>query len=427
MLGLLLSISRALEWGWGTRWPALVQVHGQLQLVGFAGLFVMGMALRLMPRFSGRRLAAARGVPALLPLVTTSLVLRSLAQPAGDSIPRDVAILASGVLLVGASLLFAATVCGTVLAPESSAEATAWFFALGSVAYVAGAALNLVQLIELVRSGAPTAPLSRQAAQLVVQHFGFIMLFAAGVVTRAVPALTGRPRPDLAARCAAVLLAAGVAVFASAALYASYVSSSEALVRLQTGGLLACSAAFAAIAWLSGALYPRANRVAAASRLPFILVRFAVAWLLASALLGAWYAARAFRLATSVDFFEIDALRHLLTLGVLTMLVLGMGMLVLPEFAGRRLQHPRERWPVVCMLGAMNASVVLRVWPSVRGADWIASTRYWPMAASGALAELAVAIFALMFLQSVVEQRTPGWSAAARLPASLVIRRTRAP
>ena len=40
LLSILLPLARTLDWGWGasTRWSELVQVHGQLQLVGFAGL-----------------------------------------------------------------------------------------------------------------------------------------------------------------------------------------------------------------------------------------------------------------------------------------------------------------------------------------------------------------------------------------------------
>ena len=415
-LGILLSLAQALEWDWGRQWPALVQVHGQLQLIGFAGLFVMGMSLRLMPRFSGQRLVATKLIAALVPLVAASLVIRSLAQPAADSVARNAGLIASGVLLLAAGLAFVTVVWGTLAHRGNPGGATAWYFMLGSLAFLAGAAINVAQVARMAEDGTAVGPLSREPAQLVVQHFGFIMLFTGGVVTRAVPVFTGRPRPEAASKVAACTLAAGVAVFATAAIRASYVDPSETLFRIEDAGLLLCFAAFAGIVWLSGAFHPRANRVAAASRLQFQFVRFALAWLLASSLLGAWYAARAFADGAPLDVFEIDAVRHMLTLGVLTMLVMGMGMLVVPEFAGRRLQHPNEAWVLVAMLVALNAAVVLRVWPAVRGLDWIASTRYWPMALAGVLAEAAVIAFALMFLQSYLEQRRPRWAAAENLP-----------
>ena len=73
----------------GIRWQALIQAHGQLQLIGFGGLFVMGMSLRLMPRFSGRPLAFRALVPALIPAIVTSLILRSVAEPWSDGGLRD--------------------------------------------------------------------------------------------------------------------------------------------------------------------------------------------------------------------------------------------------------------------------------------------------------------------------------------------------
>src|SRR5215213_253463 len=56
VLAVLLPLAVVLDWRWGTRWRALVQVHGHLQIVGWLGLFIAGMALRLAPRFAGRPL-----------------------------------------------------------------------------------------------------------------------------------------------------------------------------------------------------------------------------------------------------------------------------------------------------------------------------------------------------------------------------------
>ncbi len=96
---------------------------------------------------------------------------------------------------------------------------------------------------------------------------------------------------------------------------------------------------------------------------------------------------------------------------------MGIGMMVVPEFAGRRLQHPDERWLILSMLAALNAATILRVWPALEGLNWLSTTRYWPMAAAGGLAEAAVVVFGLMFVQSYYEQRRPGWGSAEALAA----------
>jgi len=46
--------------------PELVQAHGSLQLLGWAGLFVAGMAQRLVPRLAGRPPVRAAALPLLV-------------------------------------------------------------------------------------------------------------------------------------------------------------------------------------------------------------------------------------------------------------------------------------------------------------------------------------------------------------------------
>ena len=58
-LALVLSIDAAEGFSLGTRWFAVAQAHGHLQLIGFAGLFIAGMALRLAPRFAAISFPAA--------------------------------------------------------------------------------------------------------------------------------------------------------------------------------------------------------------------------------------------------------------------------------------------------------------------------------------------------------------------------------
>ncbi|HEV1998096.1 MAG TPA: hypothetical protein VGR61_08210, partial [Candidatus Dormibacteraeota bacterium] len=52
-IGVLLWLSRSGS-ALSNREEALVQAHGWTQLLGWAGLFVAGMSLRLLPRFAGR-------------------------------------------------------------------------------------------------------------------------------------------------------------------------------------------------------------------------------------------------------------------------------------------------------------------------------------------------------------------------------------
>lgn len=81
VLATVLTITRALAIPAGPWWIALAQAHGHTQLYGWAGLFIVGVALHFLPRLRGAPLAYARAVPALLVALVAGLVLRILAQP----------------------------------------------------------------------------------------------------------------------------------------------------------------------------------------------------------------------------------------------------------------------------------------------------------------------------------------------------------
>ncbi len=414
LLAILLPLARTLDWGWGAteRWAVMVQLHGQLQLIGFGGLFVTGMALRLMPRIAGRPLAYRQLIPVLIPAIGGYLVLRSLAQPLDDGTLRDAALLISAALLVVGALAFAAIIWGTVLHRDSRAEATGYFFAIAAAGVLAGAVINAVQTYDLVRDSLAVAPPMRQSALVFEQQFGFLVMFVAGVGSRAIPTLTGQQRRQVAPRMASVVLAVGVALFTAYALVAAERRPSETVIRVGDAGILLCGVAFAMLVWVSGAL-SLSSRVAAASRTQFWFVRSAFAWMLVAALLSLWYGSVAFREGRPLDQFELDAVRHVFTVGVLTMIIVGMAMLIVPEFAGRRLQHRDERWLHRGMIVALNVAALLRVWPAFEGTGWLGDTRYWPIATSGLLASAVVILFAAMFAQSWWEQRDPAWSSKA--------------
>lgn len=362
LLALLLPFARALEWDWGARWDPLAQAHGQLQLVGFTGLFTAGMSLRLMPRFSGRQLAYPRVIAWIIPVIAVSLMVRALAQPMGDGGIRDALLMVSAVLLCGGALAFAAVIWRTLLHRDSRAQATAVFFSFGALAFAASSLLNLALVIEIMRDSLTTVPPARQSALLALLEYGFILMFLGGVGLRAVPSLVGRPRPEAPARIAAAVLATGVSLHAGALLYAAYAEDAPAtIMRLADAGLFIMALACLEIVWLSGVFRPSANRVAGASQLQFWFVRGAMAWLAISALMLAWFAMRAFADPRFVDAFALDAVRHTVALGVLTQMIVGMAMLVVPEFAGRRLQHPDERWIIIAMIVALNVAAALRV------------------------------------------------------------------
>lgn len=410
MLALLLPIAGALEWDWDGRRQEFAQAHGQLQLLGFAGLFIAGMALRLMPRFSGRPLAYPMAARSVVVLVGGGVVVRSVAPLFDNDVLNATALAGGAGLLLGGSIAFAAVLLRTLLHPESKAEATGWFFVLGAGALAAAGSLNLILTVRAINDGMRMLPVGENNSLVSIELYGFVLMFIGGIATRAVTTLAGHPRSQLAARIAAAALAIGAASHTGVTLFSAIEGPSPNLYRMANVALLIIALALLLIVWATGVFHPRANRVASASQAQFWFVRAAFGWLVASGLLLSWYAAGALANGKTLDQFEVDAVRHMLTIGVVTMMIVGMAMLVVPEFAGRRLQHPHERGVSWAMFIAINLAAALRVWPALEGIDWLSSDRYWPMAAAGVLATTAVAAFAFMFAQSYLEQRHKHWA-----------------
>src|SRR5450759_5165013 len=80
-LATVLTLTPILGFVTGPWWLAVAQAHGHLQLYGWAGLFVIGVALHFVPRLRGNPLALPRLVPWLLRALVVGLLLRALCQP----------------------------------------------------------------------------------------------------------------------------------------------------------------------------------------------------------------------------------------------------------------------------------------------------------------------------------------------------------
>ena len=81
VLAAVLTLTRAFRVPGGVWWLALAQAHGHLQLYGWAGLFVLGVAFHFLPRLRGVGLAFAEWIPWLLASLVTGIILRGVSQP----------------------------------------------------------------------------------------------------------------------------------------------------------------------------------------------------------------------------------------------------------------------------------------------------------------------------------------------------------
>ncbi len=399
ILGLLVPVSRALGWGWEASRPDIVHVHGQLQLAGFAGLYVMAMSMRLLPRFGRLRLRFEALVYPIWALVVASLLLRALVLPWLPDDAHSAGVLGAELLGLAASAAFFLVISGSLLTQDRELDATGYFFLFGALMLlVEGFASAFVAIDELDDPTRVFAYLPDSAIQHL-QLFGFVLAFVAGVSGRIVPTMVGLPRSERLGLPLAFLHAAAVLGLAGALLWLEYRDYSEAVERLAALATALMGVAFLGFVWQAGIFRAAAQRLRPASQPHLWLVRSAFAWLAFAGGYAVYLGAKGLAEGTLATQSETDALRHAVAVGLVVTLIMGMSLLILPEFAGERMVRSRQGWLSYALLGLVNAAGVLRVGPALAGTDWTIETGSWLMAAGGIVAETAMVVFALSFVR----------------------------
>ena len=372
---LLLSSSLGLPLPSGG-WAPLVQLHGHAQLVGFAGLLVMGIGYRVFPRFRGAAAPAARLVLLSFALVAIGLALRSaLLWP--DLGARPLLLLLSGTLEVAGAALYAGIVLDVLSRGENEHRPDEALIALGALWYPVGATWAFVALLPAIL-GAPTADAVATEASVAVLLLGFIASNVAGVSLRVAPAFIAAPPAS------ARVIVAGAGLWYLGIL-ATTLRVGGAPVVLLAGALLLAFAVGPFRA--TGARQP----LPAHARLTRFAFRASYAWLvlgvaiLAAAWLSPWPIAGA-----------TTAARHALALGFLMSIIFGVGARLVPALTGGVAFLAPAVWAALALT---NAAAALRVASELAGrGDGVTSVA---LAMSGLFAYAALAVFAVSAARTV--------------------------
>jgi hypothetical protein len=337
--------------------------------------------------------------------LAAAVVLRFVPLLEGEPAWQRAVLLASGALSVVSACAFAVIVFLTLLHPDSRAEATAYFFLIGAAAFVAQACMSLAFAAVAVQRGDDALRPVEAFGVLHLQLYGFIAMFMLGVATRAIPTFSGLPRPELQAKALALALAGAVVAFVVPAVWVAEGTRNAGLFRLEAAGFASLGPVFLAAAWLVGIFRPAANRAGSASRQHLWFIRSAFAWLAIAGGLATYFGVRAAVAGDPIASYGIDAVRHTVAVGVASMMIMGMALLVVPEFAIRRMRHPSERAIPLLILVLLNAAVALRVGAAVATPHWLSLDRYWPAAIAGGLGEGALLVFAALFAMSWLQKQ----------------------
>jgi uncharacterized protein involved in response to NO len=387
VLATVLTLAQVLHVSIGPWWIATAQAHGHVQLYGWAGLFVLGVALHFLPRLRGTPLAVPQLVPWILAALVTGLLLRVLSQPlylvTGAGIWADLFIV-SGVLEC-AALVAIVSLLG-ITARRGPRIATRPAF-LGVFPFLIGAfcALGItscVNLVSVVRAAlsAGLAPAMIDNLNVTLGLFGFLVPMALAMSAQSLPMYAGLeafPRrilwPLAGIYFAGLLLASAGTV--GGAQQSAWPDVLNGLGMLVMGiVLLIFISVFMRMMRTRGRLPEKVARLApspeTAARAyqkhvrdernaygPFVaLVASAYMWALLGALL--LMVDGLTMLFGQAPLFAIDAIRHSLTVGFITLLICGISPRMVPGFSGGKIASPAL---VSATLWLGNTAALLRV------------------------------------------------------------------
>jgi uncharacterized protein involved in response to NO len=378
--------------------PAWIQAHGQAQLFGWVGTFILGISLYVLPKFLNRMIRNFTFVWLVWALWTTGAAWRWLAGV--GLVNWRAGIVCSGFLqLAGYSVaqyLLWFDQSGREIAQHGVAvkrsfpgDLASWLGMVGFAAFGIALLLNLgVSAHVALHGDQPVLPATADRTFLIVALWGFAIPVAWGYSTRFVTIFAGLRAPI---QSAARGLGAGIGAIVLCALLRQFLLADVLAAVVTLGAVWALQVFHASVR--------EPKRIGVYGHYP-AFIRLAYAWLVVGALLGIWA-----DLEPRLRGLG-GASRHALTVGFLAMLIFCVGPLILPSFlAGRELRSTRlmgaSLWllAIGCLLRVSSEAVA---YSASGGLSW----KILPI--SGVLELTAVCVF-VVNLGWTMTQPVPAW------------------
>lgn len=359
--GLTVLLALAFRLPLGMSWLAVVQVHGQVQIVGFVTPFIVAVGAILFPRF----LAVPLDRPGTMLVGTLTLAggvaLRVVGQPLADSPVRVGLLLVSGVLgPIGLALaVYPLARCSR----RSIQPWSLWrsYSALGLALFAIATLVNLYASV-LLANGLPLVPYALDEALLHLQVWGFVVPLTLAVGLKIFPKfLILRTPREHAFHPLLGVYGAGVLLTAAGWLGLEASPSLEGILFTlrAVGSVLGAAALAGFVAAIR--LFEPAERPSGTPHITNptrLWIRIAYAWLLLGAILGAVYATREALGGAGAGFVGGSVVRHALAMGYLLPLMAAMAGRMLPVYSADVL---RRRWLLPTTVWLLLAGALARV------------------------------------------------------------------
>lgn len=323
----------------GTTWIAITQAHGHAQIFGWVGLFIMGVAYHVLPRLKATELKGKPLAIASFWLVLGGIVLRLAAQPLATNEPFAAVVVLSALLeLVGASFFvyvslatFAAGAQARDFYDKYIMASASWFWVL--------AASTLAISVYTAFEGTDVIPSSVDGAYLHIGLMGFVAMMIFGFTLRTVPLFLGLKAPNKKA-FDLIFWPLNLAVAVKAVgMFAGNVFSDPLAPRIvEVAGAVELVSIISFVYFLNIFRKPEIDIAEAGVDQGYEkYIRTAYAWLLISAIMAFGISIYPALRGEEIGHAYVGAYRHALTVGFISMMILGMASRIIPVFTGTKL------------------------------------------------------------------------------------------
>ena len=381
----LLGMDRSLTW------ITHAQSHGIAQLFGWAGLFVMGFAYHVVPRFFSSSIRYPLPQKLSMWLVIAGLVLRFSGQSMYKTSLADPLVAVGGVALFVGMLIFSWTLLDVVRkSPKKTGPAEIWILS-GILWAVVSGALHLAITIRMVINSAPLANGHWSETLIYVALFGFIGSFIFGVSARAIRGfLLLKPMHETTNIVALWIVQIGLTIL----VIGRFADLDQ---NVASTGLILSSIGAALYVYALRVLEPssgQARRFAVGYERYGWLVRTAYGWLVVGCVM---LVVSALDSAGVTDVMPPEVslpVMHVFTLGFVTTLLFGVASRFLPIFEGADIRHPR-------LMDAAFALVTVSVLLRVAFGFSISESGERALGASGGVGFNGICLFAIVAFQAM--------------------------
>ena len=351
--GIVLTLTAGATWGAWLLWTIAgsgsfrsipldsINAHGEAQIFGWVGLFIMGFAYQAFPRLWQTTLAVPRLAAWTFLLMIAGLIVRTIGIASGEAWSFSPGLaMAGGGLEVAAVLIFTGQILATFAGGGAKLEPYIGFVVAALAWFVVSSVVSVWHTWNTMTARSTEALIwyvaTYQSPLRDLQIHGLALFMILGVSLRMLPALYEVPRvPSRRAWWALALLVTAVLGEVALFLLARWTGNRGFAACLPLPwALLAIGCAMIVLPWRPWRPFPVHDRSAK-------FVRAAYAWLAISLLMLGLspvyqYAYQHLGGARDVPFSHAyhGAIRHAITVGFISMMILGFAAKVVATLNG---------------------------------------------------------------------------------------------